>query len=67
VEAYNFSLEQLAKEPEIAQLLEQQNMDYRTTVGGRLPPFDVTVPPTLTKEKFYALQNQLTKSIPPSR
>jgi hypothetical protein len=55
------SLEKLVKDPEVIMLLEQQTVDYMTSLGGRLPFYDVKVPAALTKEKFYEIQNQITK------
>jgi hypothetical protein len=42
--------------------IEEAEKDYRTSLTGKLPAYRVTVPPTLTKEKFYQIQNQITKS-----
>jgi hypothetical protein len=54
-------LEKLSKDPEIIQLLDQQQLDYKTTLSGKVPIYEVKVPSSITKEKFYQLQNQITK------
>lgn len=61
VDTFNFSLERYSKDVEIAQLVEQQQLDYKTSLTGKIPVYEVKVPATLTKEKYYELQNRLTK------
>lgn len=63
VDDFNASVEKYSKEPEIIQLLNQQKLDYKTSIGGKLPHFEVKPNPSLTKEKFYELQNLITKRI----
>lgn len=67
VDAFNLSLEKLSKDPEIIQFLDQQQLDYKTSLGGKIPVYQVQVPSSLTKDKFYQLQNQLTKGTPQLR
>ena len=43
-------------------LVRQQERDYQISLTGKLPSFNVTIPESLTKEKFVTIQNQITKS-----
>lgn len=61
VDTFNFSLERYSKDIEISQLVDQQQLDYKTSLTGKIPVYEVKVPATLTKEKYYELQNRLTK------
>jgi hypothetical protein len=42
--------------------MREAETDYRTSLGGKLPAYKVNVPASLTKDKFYEIQNQITKS-----
>jgi hypothetical protein len=53
VDTFNFSLERYSKDIEIVQLVEQQQLDYKISLTGKIPVYEVKVPATLTKEKYY--------------
>ena len=62
VEDYNKSLELFKTKQVVADILQQQERDYQLSLGGKMPTYNVTIPESLTKEKFLSLQNQITKS-----
>jgi hypothetical protein len=53
VEDFTSSVEKYEKDPEIIAMKEKELMDYKGSLSGKLPNFDVVVPPKLTKTKFY--------------
>ena len=61
-EALNAALESFAQNEDVAALVKQQERDYQITLSGKLPPFNVTIPTDITKGRFLAIQNQITKS-----